>query len=636
MCGLIGVISKEKIENLIPYLHKSCDSIFHRGPDDGGTEVFERAFLGFRRLAIIDLSQNGHQPMPDDSGRYWIIFNGEIYNFLDIKQDLVARGYSFRSGSDTEVILNGYKAYGTSIVSKLDGMFSFIIYDKERHSFFAARDRMGKKPLLIYQDAKTIFLFSELKQIVNVPGFDKAVNHSAVRNYLTYGSFSQPSTIFRNVTCLPAGHFLTIEEGKLTTGMYWQPDFSQKANITYLEAKAQTRVLVESAVRKRMISDVPLGAFLSGGIDSSIIVGLMRKFASGTVKTFSIAYTDSNASFDESHFANLVAKKFNTDHHVIEISPQNVSEQLDRIIWNMDQPSCDAINTYFVSMSAREGVTVALSGVGADELFAGYSTFKFVNLANRIRKSKVETSGYNNAITELFQSFPPGISASWKMRGAFSLLGAFPRAIDRYNLIKQIYYPRDISRLLSAKMRDLTSNFNGSVIQKYFNDGSTDLQKISSVETSHYLINTLLRDTDVMGMAHSLEIRAPFIDHHLIEFASTLPDEFKIQNLSSKVILKDAFSDVLPEEVLKRKKMGFAFPLAIWLKKGRLREIVEDALSEENVRRRGWLDPQAVKKHMQNFFNIGSETPNSYQAYQRVWTLVVLELWARKFLDNTN
>lgn len=627
------MISQEKIENLTPHLKKSCDSIFHRGPDDSGTEVFDRAFLGFRRLAIIDLSQNGHQPMRDDSGRYWIIFNGEIYNFLDIKKDLIARGYSFRSGSDTEVILNGYIAFGSKIVSVLEGMFSFIIYDKKQHTFFAARDRMGKKPMLIYQNGESTFLFSELKQILNVPGFDKEVNYSGIKNYLTYGSFSQPATIFQSVTCLPPGHFLTIEEGELKIEMYWQPDFSLQSNVSYHDAKDQIRYLVEGAVRKRMISDVPLGAFLSGGIDSSIIVGLMRKFASGTVKTFSISYADSNPSFDESVFANLIAKRFETDHHVIEISPANVTTELDRIIWNMDQPSCDAINTYFVSKSARQGVTVALSGVGADELFAGYSTFKFVNLANQIRKSKTQTSNYNRIVTDLFQNLPPSISASWKLRGAFTLLGAFPRTIDRYNLIKQIYYPSDTNRLLSEMVHSLIYNLNDSVIKKYFDTTSTDLQKISSVETCHYLINTLLRDTDVMGMAHSLEIRAPFIDHYLIEFASTLPDNFKIQNLSTKLILKDAFVDILPEDVIKRKKMGFAFPLAIWLKKGNLKEIVEETLSEESVQKRGWLNPVAVRKQKQNFFNIRNETPNSFQAYQRVWTLVVLELWARRFLD---
>ncbi|HEU5292713.1 MAG TPA: asparagine synthase (glutamine-hydrolyzing) [Cyclobacteriaceae bacterium] len=631
MCGIIGVISNDSIEHLTPHLRNSCDAIRHRGPDDEGLEHFGRAFLGFRRLAIIDLSQNGHQPMQDASGRYWIIFNGEIYNFLDIKQKLIAKGYSFKSNSDTEVILYAYIEYGGEMVKMIEGMFSLIIYDKTQHSFFAARDRMGKKPMLIFQQGQTIFLFSELKQIIGIPGFDKSVNFQAINDYLTYGAIPQPNTIFKNVSALPAGHYLKVINNQVSIKQYWGTEFRSDTSLTYDDAKDRVRYLVENAVKKRLISDVPLGAFLSGGIDSTIIVGLMKKFSTSRIKTFSITYNDANSSFDESSYAELVAKKFETEHNSIKIGPSEVLNEIDKIVWHMDQPSSDAINTYFVSMSARKGVTVALSGVGADELFAGYSTFKFVNLIGRLRGS-TSLNRFNRIVTDLFYKIPLTVSASWKVRGAFSIAGAFPRTVDRYNLIKQIYYNMNVDQLL-LNHNDHNGQPHRSLVDQYFENSLTDIQRVTNAEINNYMTNTLLRDSDVMGMAHSLEIRAPFVDHHLVEFTNTLPDQFKIQNVKTKVILKDAFSDILPHEVVHRKKMGFTFPLTIWLKKGKLRDIVEDCLSEESIRKRGWLDYNPVTVQKNNFFNLQTETPNSFQSYQRVWTLVVLELWARKFID---
>lgn len=631
MCGLIGVISQSEVRKDAPFLQKACDAIRHRGPDDQGLEVFDRAIVGFRRLSIIDLSANGHQPMPDVSGRYRITFNGEIYNFQDLRDDLIRKGYEFKSRTDTETILNGYIEYGAGIVARLEGMFSFIIYDSHAHEFFAARDRLGKKPLLIWKRNDSYFLFSELKQILEIPGFNKAVNFRAIRNYFSYGAVSNPDTIYDNVSTLPPASYLTIKNGQLEIKRYWHVEQSTDRLTSYEDARANVRELTEKAVRKRLISDVPLGAFLSGGVDSTIIVGLMRKFSNSTLKTFSIQYKDANETFDESYYAELVAKKFETEHAAILIDADGVANELDKIIWHIDQPSCDAINTYFVSMSARRGVTVALSGVGADELFAGYSTFKFADAVNRWKKSTGESGSWSEAVTRLFYKLPLNVSSSWKLRGGFSLLGAFPTIADRYKLIKNIYYPGDLDSLLSHDQ--FAHHRSKDPVDLFFQGNGSDIQKISAAEINHYLVNTLLRDSDVMGMAHSLEIRAPFVDHHLVEFASTLPDVYKIRKGTSKVIFKDAFSDILPPQVVHRKKMGFAFPLAIWLKSGKLREIMEDCLSHETVKRRGWLNPAEVELHKRRFLKQSSATPNSYQLYQRVWTILVLELWARKFVD---
>lgn len=626
MCGILGIFGDlKKVKE--QEFQSALDAIEHRGPDDQGVQKFENAILGFRRLSIIDLSYNGHQPMSDRTGRYWIIFNGEIYNHIEIRSRLEKEGISFVSSTDTEVILYGYIKYGRKILDLLDGMFSFVIFDNLSGEAFAARDRMGKKPLLYYWNNGVLVFFSELKQIKEFSFFQKKINYPAVSQFLTYGAISSPMTIFEEVQQIEAGHYASFKDGLLSAERYWYANIGIDNKITYEEAVQRTHDLVEESIQKRLISDVPLGAFLSGGIDSSIITAIMAKH-SAHVKTFSITYANAPQSYDESYYAGLIVKKYQTKHSTITVSPDDVYNDIRKIIWHMDQPSCDAINTYFVSKSARQGVTVALSGVGADEIFAGYSTFKFAQAMNRIRRAKNHKREREGIADRLFFSLPNKFQVNWKVRMLAGLGGAFSTSLNRYNLIKQIFRDGEIERLAS-KMPTNSENY----LSKFFSTQHSNIQQITMAEVNNYLKNTLLRDSDIMGMASSLEIRSPFIDHNLIEFALTLPDDYKIQNLNTKRILKDAFKSYLPDEVLARKKMGFAFPLSSWLKKGNLRQVVEDCLSESSVKKRGLFSFEEVTKVKEAYFSLKQDSIQTYQWYQRVWMLVVLELWFREYID---
>ncbi len=628
MCGILAYIG-EKNGSFKVDIKNALDIISHRGPDDFGVEEFGNVMLAFRRLSIIDLSHNGHQPMADSSKRYWIVFNGEIYNHNELKSALINEGVEFNSSSDTETILYAYIKYGSAVVAKLDGMFAFVIFDKITKDVFVARDRMGKKPLLYYKSQDKLLFFSELKQIISFSFFEKKINPEAVSLYLAYGSIPAPITIFENVFQLEAGHYATVRDGCISKTEYWKPTISINDTLSYEDALTQTHDLVTKSIRKRLVSDVPLGAFLSGGIDSSIITAVMANHSSN-VQTFSINYSDAPDSYDESYFADLIVNRYQTTHSVITISPDDIYQDIDRIVWHMDQPTGDAINTYFVSKSARTGVTVALSGVGADEIFAGYSTFKFAEALARIRAPrKVRNSGVP-FIDRLFYKLPASLQVNWKVRMLAGSLGAFPTALDRYNLVREIYRKDEIARILTIEP---IANRQKDFLEQFFSTSFSTIQQITMAEVNNYLKSTLLRDSDVMGMAKSLEIRSPFIDHTLIDFALTIPDHFKIKNLNTKILLKDAFKSYLPEEVVKRKKMGFAFPLSAWLKTGDLKALVEDCLSPTSVARRNLFDYDEVQNIKNAYFSLNKNTVQTYQSYQKVWLLVILEMWFRKYVD---
>ncbi len=628
MCGILSAFG-DLSKNVEQEFNSALNSISHRGPDDLGIQKFEKAYLGFRRLSIIDLSYNGHQPMSDETGRYWIIFNGEIYNHKHVRELLVKEGVTFKSSSDTEAILYGYIKYGKGVVELLDGMFAFIVYDHVSGEVFAARDRMGKKPLLYYQNQDFLLFFSELKQITAFSFFDKEINYEAISLFLAYGAIPSPMTIFKNVHQVEPGHYATLKNGSLTKSQYWSPRVNINNSLSYADALQVTHDLVTKSITKRLISDVPLGAFLSGGIDSSIITAVMANH-SNDVKTFSITYADAPQNYDESYYANLIVKRYQTKHNTIRISSEDVYNNIEKIIWHMDQPSGDAINTYFVSQSARMGVTVALSGVGGDELFAGYSTFKFAEALSRIRSVSMKKVKSMTLADRVFFGLPNTLQVNWKVRMLAGMLGAFPTTSDRYNLIKEIYRWNEISRM--AKNPHFP-NQRADPLKPYFDDSLSNLQQITLAEVNNYLKNTLLRDSDVMGMANSLEIRCPFIDHELIDFALTVPDRFKLKNLDTKIILKDAFKSYLPDEIMNRKKMGFAFPLSSWLKSGKLRDLVEDCLSESAVTKRGLFHYEEVRKIKDAYFSLRQDSIQTYQCYQKVWLLVVLELWLKKYVN---
>jgi len=628
MCGILAAFG-----NLGKIREREFDSalnaITHRGPNDFGIQRFDDGVLGFKRLSIIDLSEKGHQPMSDATGRYWVIFNGEVYNYREIRSSLDKEGFIFKSNSDTEAILYGYIKWGSKVVEFLDGMFSFIIYDSISKEIFAARDRMGKKPLLYYKKDDLIIFFSELKQIIRFYFFEKEIDQRAISLYLTYGAIPSPLTIFKNVHQIEPGYFATVANGILSQTKYWTPRIQVDTSQTYQEALDATHDLVVASIKKRLISDVPLGAFLSGGIDSSIITAVMAQH-SNDVKTFSINYSSAPESYDESYYANLIVQQYGTKHSTITVSPDDVFNDVEKIIWHMDQPSGDAINTYFVSQSASKGVTVSLSGIGGDEIFAGYSTFKFAETLSKFRTPKVQKDVAVPVAGRMFHSLPGSLQVNWKVRMLAGTLGAFPTSFDRYNLIKEIYRNNEKSRMAIDKLQ---YSDDIDFLKEYFDSSLTQVQQITMAEVNNYLKNTLLRDSDVMGMAYSLEIRCPFVDHNLIEFALAIPDKYKIRNMDTKIILKEAFRNYLPPEIIHRKKMGFAFPLSAWLKNGKLKELVEDCLSETSVRNRRLFNYTEIKKIKDDYFSLKKDSVQTYQYYQKVWLLVVLEIWFRQFID---
>jgi|YelNatPaOPRAMG01_1025707.scaffolds.fasta_scaffold00769_5 asparagine synthase (glutamine-hydrolysing) len=629
MCGILAVLGDTSICNK-DEVNKSLNVITHRGPNDFGIVTFEQAVLGFRRLSIIDLSKNGHQPMSDYSGRYWIIFNGEIYNFIELRKKIINHGFAFRSESDTEVILNGYLCFGEKIVEYLHGMFAFVIYDSLAGTAFMARDRMGKKPLLYYKFNNTLIVFSELKQIIQFNFFSKEVNYSIIPNFLKFGSIPSPNTILKDVYQLPAGTFANFSNSNFNVSVYWEPKINKSyTNIDYKTATEILQDLLTDSVKSRMISDVPIGAFLSGGLDSSIITALMAK-STNKLNTFSIDFSNESKNFNETYYSKIVAKHFGTNHQNITITQNDLVNDLDKIIWHIDQPSCDAINTFYVSKAASSSVTVALSGVGSDEVFFGYSHYKFINLLNSVPIVKNLSKCNLKTSTELFRHLPQQLKLNWNIRLLFASIGAFPSLVDKYNLIKDIYNINDKNKLLLNEdfiNSDSINNFH------FCNNNLTDLQKISLIDLNNYLKNTLLRDTDIMGMANSIEIRCPFIDHRIIEFALSIPDAYKISKINTKRILKDSFKDLLPREIIDRKKMGFAFPLSQWLKSNEFRIILEDCLSESTISKRGLFNFKYIDKIKKSFLNSKNDGVRSYQLYQKIWTLIVLELWFRKYTD---
>ena len=628
MCGILALFGN--IHNIPKSeINDSLDVITHRGPNDSGIQEFNRAVLGFRRLSIIDLSYNGHQPMSDHSGRYWIIFNGEIYNHKEVRISLEKNGNVFKSSSDTEVVLYSYLEYGKRVVEFLDGMFAFVIYDSVSGEVFAARDRMGKKPLLYYQHQDLLLFFSEIKQITAYSFFDKQINYKAISLYLTYGAVPAPLTIFENVHQIEPGHYASLINDRLEKVEYWTPRIDINKKLLYGDAVQATHDLVVKSIKKRLISDVPLGAFLSGGIDSSIITAVMANH-SNDVKTFSITYADAPRNYDESYYAGLIVQRYQTKHSTITVSSEDVFSNIEKIIWSMDQPSGDAINTYFVSQSARRGVTVSLSGVGGDELFAGYSTFKFAEALSKFRPVNRKRRNTRTLADHAFFRLPNTLQVDWKVRMLAGTLGAFPTDLSRYNLIKEIYRHHEIQRIVQSP---LFSDSQTDYLENYFDRSLSNMQQITMAEINNYLKNTLLRDSDIMGMANSLEIRCPFIDHELIEFALTIPDNYKIKNLDTKVVLKEAFKNYLPDKIIHRKKMGFAFPLSTWLKAGKLKCLVDDCLSESSVANRNLFNYAEVSKIKNAYFSLRQDSIQTYQCYQKVWLLVVLELWFRKYID---
>lgn len=624
MCGIWGAVNLADEQAAETAARAMC----HRGPDDHGCYVSQEPVpvsLVNTRLAIIDLSPAGHQPMTNEDGQLWIVYNGEIYNFQSVRQRLVDAGHRFSSNSDTEVILHAYEEWGEQCLEHFRGMFAFAIWDRREAKLFAARDRLGIKPLYytLYSlpDGQTRLVFaSELKALLATGLTEPELNLPAVHHFLSFYSVPTPFTMLRGVESLPPGHHLIFQDDTLTVKQYWNVPAAEPLLLEESEIKQQLRTLLEESIRLRMIADVPVGAFLSGGIDSSAVVALMTRISNEQLRTFSIGFGSEGQSIDERSAARVLAEYYGTCHTEVIVTGQDVRSQIDSIITAMDQPSGDGLNTYFVSQATANHVKVALSGLGGDELFAGYPQFRMFQRIENVRRAWGRAPVTARAI----------------LRGSASVIDPARRAIawldgdllSRYERVRVLYdetdkialYTPDTIRAMVAPEPSLQT------LSKYIHPAENEpIAQLTRLELMHYMAHTLLRDTDAMSMAHSLEVRIPLIDHKLVEFAVRIPPSLKLHNRRTKWIFAETLRDVLPAEILKRPKRGFEMPVAAWMRH-ELRDVVEDTLSQASVERRGLFRYQEVQRIYQEF-------RDGKGPYMRPWTLVVMELWLRQFVD---
>lgn len=633
MCGIAGRWNLDPDRPVSGALvRRMCDAIAHRGPDDAGVWTEGRAGLGHRRLSIVDLSPAGHQPMPSPSGTCWIAFNGEIYNFLELRAELEREGVTFRSRTDTEVILALYEREGIACLRRLRGMFAFALVDRERRKLFLVRDRIGVKPLCYHVDREGVSFASEIKALLQDPAVRGEPDPVAIHHYLTYQSVPAPMSAFRGVRKLPPAHYLEVSEGHIELHRYWKLSYAAPHAVKSvreeraLEAELLHRL--EEAVAVRMISDVPLGAFLSGGIDSSAVVALMARHSSGPVRTFSIGFDDDD--YDELPYARQVAERFGTRHLEFVVKPQ-AAEILPRLVRQYDEPFADAsaIPTWYVSQLAREHVTVALNGDGGDEDFAGYDRYAANAHAERLRllTPLLGSRAFRAALDRL----PHGAASTstrWRIKRFVSQLARSPEARNAGwlaqfapDLKAELYTPafRSQTGLLEAE-EWLYGRFRDS-------DAPDFLSAVLDADVQTYLPDTLCTKVDIASMAHALEARSPFLDHTLMEFAARIPMRLKLRGGDTKRILKRALRGLVPDAVLDRRKMGFNAPVDRWLR-GELREMANDLLRSERARGRGWFRPEFVSRMLDE------HDRGTRNWHVQIWNLMMLEAWQREFVDS--
>lgn len=637
MCGIAGAFWVDP-ENEVSeeVLRRMTDSLAHRGPDDSG--IYHRfphqhgpygtvpgVGLGHRRLSIIDLS-GGHQPLANEDETVWTAFNGEIFNFQSLRARLEGAGHTFRTHCDTEVIVHLFEDEGVDAFSHFNGMFAIAIWDQRHRRIMLGRDRLGQKPLYYCVHGDRLLFGSELKALLQVPGLPREIDPGAIDAYLTYQYVPHPRTIFQGIQKLPPGCYLTFDGKKLEVASYWNPDFSSEVAISLDDAKTELIRLFTDSVKLRLQADVPLGAFLSGGVDSSLVVATMKQLTDQPVKTFSIGFPQKE--YDETSYARQVAEHLGTEHHEFQVTPDAL-EMLPKLIHHYDEPFADssAIPTWYVSQMTREHVTVALSGDGGDELFAGYDRYKAVRLA---------------AVVDMFG--PVGRLGS--KLGMKLLPSGGPQ---KSRLRRARRFAEAIAMSPGRRYLDWISIFNETRRGELYDDGfveqlpDTDpysflysawkrtgkrdaLTAASLADLTTYLPCDLNTKVDIASMAHALECRQPFLDYRLAEFAIRLPAKWKWRRGRGKFLLKYAFGDKLPDIIWKRRKMGFGVPLNTWFR-GQLKELLHDTLTSETAKSRGYFRQDTVETLLRE------HDENQFDHSARLWALLVLELWHREWVD---
>jgi asparagine synthase (glutamine-hydrolysing) len=624
MCGIAGIAGQT--DRVV--LERMLGAIIHRGPDDSGVWIGPEAGIGMRRLAIIDLA-GGRQPMTSEDESLWIVFNGEIYNHRSLQKDLEARGHRFKTRSDTEAILHLYEDHGERCVEQLQGMFAFAIWDTRRKALFLSRDRVGKKPLY-YWHKDGIFLFaSEIKALLCHSDVSREIDWEALHHYLAFGFTPADRSVFSGIRKLPPAHTAIYKEGSLSLRRYWQlPGGITASKESPQDAATRIRHELREAVRLRLESDVPLGVFLSGGIDSSAIVACMREVTSQRIATFSIGFGSATPTFDELPYARAVAQRFETDHTEEVLEPK-IIDILPDIVRHFDEPFADssAIPTFVVAQATARHVKVALSGIGGDETFAGYPRYLGVRLSEAYRHIPAPLRAISNTLIGLIpESDGSRNLGDWARRFANGSSVAMP---SRYIGWTRFFSEPLLSSLATPAFNThLSCDIEARHRKAYAARGYDDpMDGAFRIDLSTYLTDDLLTMADRMSMAHSLELRAPFCDHLVIEESLKIPSTVKLPGLRLKGLLKQAFADTLPPEVLSHRKQGFMIPLGRWLRTD-LCELMNDLLSPERVQARGLFRPDAIDRLK------AEHLAGTRSHSDRLWTLMMLELWMREYLDS--
>jgi asparagine synthase (glutamine-hydrolysing) len=637
MCGINGIAlsSRSRRSIDISVLERMRDVLTHRGPDDQGIFVdaqTARIGLGHRRLSIVDIKA-GHQPMSNEDGTLQIIYNGEIYNHAEFRSPLVARGHVYNTHSDTETILHLYEEYGAGCVDHLRGMFAFAIWDSRKRELFIARDRLGVKPLYYVQtNDGSLYFASEIKALLEASAIKPELNYQALPDYLANHAPSGEETLFRGVKRLLPGHTMLWSDGPIQIKRYWDVSFRKDESSGYSDDDyiAEWSDLFRESVRLRLMADVPLGMFLSGGIDSSAIAAVMSAMVADPIKTFSVAFAEREAN--ELEYARLVAKTFKTDHREVVVSPEEFFAALPKLVWHEDEPIAhpSSVALYFVSRLASQHVKVVLTGEGSDELLAGYGRYRktILNMRLGAHYHYLLPAGVRNSVRNKIPALPLGPRLRQKLQRTFLTLSpdiesiyldnfaVFPRAMQSELLT------REVCEHIGAAARDPYLVIR-SALRK--TDATSLLDRLLYADTKMYL-HELLMKQDQMSMAASIESRVPFLDHKLVEFSASLPERMKLRGATTKYILRESMKGVLPNEILSRPKMGFPVPVGAWFR-GAFKDVIDDYVLSERAMGRGVFDPVFVQSLVRRHQELGEDHS------ERLWALVNFEIWQRQFFD---
>lgn len=636
MCGICGFVNYRS-QNKNAILNRMTDILVHRGPDDTGTIILEKGAigLGHRRLSIIDLSERGRQPMSNEDGSLWITYNGEIYNFKEIRKILEQKGHIFKSSTDTEVIIHSYEEWGIDCINKFIGMFAFAIWDSHRERLFLARDRLGIKPLYYTLFKKECLAFaSEIKSLLMIPEVDRQASLKNIINYVLFLWSPDSATPFEGIFKLLPGYYLVYEHGSIKTVSYWDIEFKEEKHHEEFY-KNKILELLEDSVKFRLISDVSLGMFLSGGVDSSLILAIMKKFSKENTITYTVGFGKEQLKYDicsDDIYYSRIVKDFirGVNYNEILLEP-DVAKVWPKVVWHMDEPIGDpaALSTYLICKAAKEKATVMLSGMGGEEIFGGYPRYLAMKLSSRY--SYIFRLFNNRFLFSIINSLPA--SKPGMFMEVFRNLKKFLKSAnlpfsERYLGYFSYYSQDELKKLI--KGNDYFTEIKGLFIEKYFKkaDNYNFLNRILYVDQKTFLPSLNLTYTDKASMAASVEVRVPLLDHRLVEFSACVPPDYKIRGLKQKYILKKAAERFLPKEVVWRKKAGFGAPVRAWVKNKKIKEMIYDLLSKESINRRAIFNYAEINKILNN--NFTGREDNALQ----IWELLTLEIWFRTFIDS--